>query len=96
MDKIFRSKNYCLYLKFHLHTKMKLKSKKWKYTIIFTGEPVLPIYNNHNMVINSLTKENYDNYEESIKKNIDTHDIGYIILDDEKILLDKHKRYLTR
>lgn len=68
-----------------------LKSKKWKYTIIFTGEPVLPIYDYHNMVINSLTKENYDNYEESIKKNIDTHNIGYIINDDEKILLDKHK-----
>jgi hypothetical protein len=67
-----------------------LKSKKWKYTILFTGEPVLPIYSDYDIIINSHTKKTYDNYHFCIKNNMDPEKNGYIIYDDEKKLMEKH------
>tara|TARA_B100001758_G_scaffold2877_1_gene2342 strand:- start:8751 stop:9773 length:1023 start_codon:yes stop_codon:yes gene_type:complete len=68
-----------------------LKYKKWKYTFIYNAEPVFPIYENHDVVINAATKEIYKKYNKYIDNNIDTSSKGFIILDDEKIFMDKHK-----
>ena len=67
-----------------------LKSKNWKHTIVFTGEPVFPIYTNYDIIINSHTKKTYDNYDLCIKNNIDPEKAGYIIYDDEKKFMEKH------
>lgn len=68
-----------------------LKYKKWKHSIIFNAEPVMPIYNNHDVILNSLTEKIYNDYDYCIKNNINTEEMGYIILDDEKNMMEKHR-----
>ena len=68
-----------------------LKLKKWKYTILFNAEPTMPIYENHDIIINSLEESIYKAYDECLVNNISCENMGFIILDDEKNMLDKHK-----
>lgn len=65
--------------------------KKWKYTIIFNAEPVIPIYQNHDIIINSIDEGIYKNYDNCLTNNIEPESEGYMILDDEKKMTEKHK-----
>ena len=68
-----------------------LNFKKWKYTILFNSEPVIPIYQNHDIIINSLNENIYEDYNNCLVNNIQPESIGFIILDDEKKMTEKHK-----
>ena len=50
----------------------------------------MPIYTNHNIIINSLTEKIYNDYDYCIKNNINTEEMGYLILDNEKKMEKKH------
>jgi len=68
-----------------------LKLKKWKYTIIFNAEPTMPIYENHDIIINSLEESIYKDYNNFLVNNINCENMGFIVLDDEKKMIEKHK-----
>ena len=73
-----------------------LKLKKWKKTIVFNSEPIMPIYENYDIVMNSLNENIYKNYHNCLVNNIQPENLGFIILDNEKEMMEKHKLVLSK